>query len=232
MTAKFIAYRRVSTQEQGRSGLGLEAQAEAVHRHVRAAGGVLVADYLEVESGKNCQRPELARALAHAKRSKAVLLVAKLDRLSRNLAFLAALMESGVDLVCCDNPTVNRLTLQILAVLAEDEARRISQRTKDALAALKARGVKLGSARPGHWDGKEDRRLDALAKARTVAAGAHRKQKEAAYQDLVPLVQQLRAAGLTLREIAARLNEEGHTTRRGSAWSAVQVQRLLPTTAA
>ncbi len=227
MQAKFVAYRRVSTQEQGRSGLGLEAQSAAVAKHVASVGGVLIASYVEVETGKRCDRPELAKALAHAKRSKAIFVVAKLDRLSRNAAFLCALLDSGVDVVACDNPSVNRLTLQILAVLAEDEARRISERTKAALAALKARGGKLGSARPGHWKGKEDARLKGLEKARSVSRRVVQDRKQAAYADLVPSVKEWRDGGLTLQAIADKLNGAGHTTRRGSSWRPAQVQRLL-----
>jgi DNA invertase Pin-like site-specific DNA recombinase len=227
MSAKFVAYRRVSTQEQGKSGLGLEAQSDAVAKHVAAIGGLLIGSYVEVESGRQCNRPELAKALAHAKRSKATLLVAKLDRLSRNTAFLCSLLDAGVDVVACDNPTVNRLTLQILAVLAENEARSISERTKAALAALKARGEKLGSARPGHWDGKEDARLAGLGKARIASRIATQARKTAAYADLLPDVTSWRENGVTLQAIADKLNDAGHTTRRGRRWSPVQVQRLL-----
>lgn len=224
---RFVSYRRVSTQKQGDSGLGLEAQAKAVQAHVKNAGGRLLADYVEVESGKNCERVELAKALAHARRSKATLIIGKLDRLSRNAAFLLTLMDSGVEIIAADNPTVNRLTLQILAVLAEDEARRISQRTKDALAALKARGVPLGSARPGHWDGREDRRMEGIRKACTIAALLNKKQKVDAYKDLSPTVHELRDSGMSLGKIAGKLNESGHTTRRGKKWGASQVLRVL-----
>ena len=115
--------------------------------------------YTEVESGKLADRPQLARSLSHAKRTKALLVVAKLDRLARNVEFVARVMNSSVDFVACDNPAANRLTLHILAAVAEAEAKAISDRTKTALAAAKARGTKLGSARPGHWEGREDARL-------------------------------------------------------------------------
>lgn len=141
-----IAYYRVSTAKQGRSGLGLDAQKAAVDAYVTSSGSkVLAPPYIEIESGKKNDRPKMATAIAHAKRAHATLLIAKLDRLARNVAFVSNLMESGVDFVSCDNPHATRLTVHILAAVAEDEARAISQRTKDALAA-KARGTKLGSA--------------------------------------------------------------------------------------
>ena len=167
--AGIVAYFRVSTKKQGESGLGLEGQAAAVETFGRQAGKPIIARYVEVESGKRSDRPELARALAHARRGKATLCVAKLDRLARNVEFLARVMNSEVDFVACDNPAANRLTLHILAAVAEAEAKAISERTKAALQAAKARGVKLGSARPGHWNGREEARLAGLAKARGVA---------------------------------------------------------------
>ena len=156
---KIVSYIRVSTKAQGNSGLGLEAQRSAVGAFADSRGANIQAEYREVETGKKKDRPELTKALAHCRRSKATLVVAKLDRLARNVAFTSALMESDVDFVACDNPHANRLTIHILAAVAEAEAVAISERTKAALAAAKARGVKLGSARPGHWNGREDRRL-------------------------------------------------------------------------
>ena len=228
---KIIAYYRVSTKRQEESGLGLEGQKTAVEGFAQANRGVIVASYVEVESGRKADRPKLALALAHAKRSKATLVVAKLDRLARNVAFLSAIMDSGVDFIACDNPHANRLTIHILAAVAEDEARRISERTKAALAAAKARGAKLGSSRPGHWKCREERRV-AGSLAGAVAAGeAHRKAASEAYTDLAPIIAELRDKGCTQMEIAARLNELGHTTRRGKAWNHVQVGRLLQRTA-
>lgn len=170
---KVVAYYRVSTKQQGKSGLGLDGQKAAVCDYVTRDGGTILAEYTEVETGKSKDRPELLKAVAHAKRAKAVLLVAKLDRLARNVAFTSALMESGVDFVACDNPHANKFTIHILAAVAEHEAEQISLRTKAALQAAKRRGVKLGSARPGHWDGREDKRQAGLVKACQAAGRSH-----------------------------------------------------------
>ena len=143
----FVAYYRVSTDRQGRSGLGLEAQQAAVRQYV-SGHGQLTAEYTEVETGKRADRPNLTKALAHARRQGATLVIAKLDCLARNMAFTATLMESGADLVACDIPNANRLTIHILAAVAEDEARRISERTKAALEAYKVRGGLLGANHP------------------------------------------------------------------------------------
>src|SRR5262245_6029436 len=146
--AAFIGYLRVSTKQQGDSGLGLEAQRAALESYVRQAKGTLITVYTEVESGKRSDRAELARAVAHAKRSKATLCVAKLDRLSRNVEFLARVMNSGCDFAAADMPSANRFMLHVMAAVAEHEAQAISQRTRAALAAYKARGGKLGGELP------------------------------------------------------------------------------------
>src|SRR5271155_3138 len=144
---RFVSYYRVSTAQQGASGLGLEAQREAVSRHVIGAQGVIVAEFQEVESGKKTDRPQIAAALAACRLRHACLVIAKLDRLARNVHFISSLMESGVDFVACDNPHATRLTIHILAAVAEHEREMISARTKAALAAAKARGVALGGQR-------------------------------------------------------------------------------------
>ena len=154
----FIGYTRVSTDKQAASGLGLAGQVTAIEGYAQSAGGRLLASYQETESGRNNDRPQLAKAMAHAKRIGATLIIAKLDRLARNVHFISGLMESGVQFVAVDNPAATPLTLHILAAVAEAEAAAISSRTKAALAAAKARGQKLGSARPGHWKGREDAR--------------------------------------------------------------------------
>ncbi|RYZ15747.1 MAG: recombinase family protein, partial [Myxococcaceae bacterium] len=142
---RFVAYLRVSTQRQGRSGLGLEAQREAVARHVASVGGSILAEVVETESGKRVDRPELVRALVTCRAHKATLLIARLDRLARNVAFIAGLMETGVPFLACDMPTATPFMLHVYAAMAEAEGKAISARTKVALAAAKARGVKLGN---------------------------------------------------------------------------------------
>ena len=227
MTADLIGYLRVSTKKQGESGLGLEGQRAAVEAYAREKGARVAAWYTEVESGKLANRPELAKALTHAKRSKATLVVAKLDRLARNVAFTSAIMDSGADFIACDNQQANRLTLHILAAVAEAEAKAISDRTKAALQAAKARGVKLGSARPGHWDGREDARLAGAKAGARVAGMVVARNADEAYSDLFPLISGLKADGLSLRAIAAKLNAGGHTTRQKRPWNPVQVARVL-----
>jgi DNA invertase Pin-like site-specific DNA recombinase len=219
MAGKLVSYLRVSTKKQGESGLGLEAQRAAVQDYANRTGGQIVKEYIEVESGKRADRPELTKALAHARRSQALMCVAKLDRLSRNVAFLATLMDSGVDFVACDNPNANRLTVHILVAVAEDEARRISERTKAALAAYIARGGRLGS--PSNLTPA------AAKRGRALAVKAIKEKADAAYADLYPLLTEKKEAGLTLRAIADDLNREGYVTRRGKPWNPMQVKLVL-----
>jgi DNA invertase Pin-like site-specific DNA recombinase len=224
---EIIAYARVSTVKQGQSGLGLQAQKAAVEAYAASVGARIAALYVEVESGKVADRPELRKALAHARRNKAVLCVAKLDRLSRNLAFLAAVMDSGCEFAAADMPAANRFMLHVMAAVAEHEAKAISDRTKAALQAAKARGTLLGSARPGHWDGREKARQEGARIGAKASAEVRSKAAVDAYADLVPAMEAYNAEGLSLREIAARLNADGHTTRRGKLWNPVQVARVL-----
>jgi DNA invertase Pin-like site-specific DNA recombinase len=225
MTARFIPYYRVSTKRQGKSGLGLEAQQMDVLKLIAESGGSEIAHYTEIETGKNPDRPELAKAIAHAKLSNATLVVAKLDRLARNVAFTAALMESTVDFVCCDCKGANTLTLHILAAVAQEEARLIGERTRKALAAAKARGLKLGSAREGAWAGREH--LRGFKKATQRSAVKRRAETDKRYAYLVPKLMELRAAGRTLVEIAQWLNENGHFTRGGKTYTKPAVWRLF-----
>jgi DNA invertase Pin-like site-specific DNA recombinase len=221
--ADIIAYFRDSTKQQGESGLGLEAQVAAVQAYARQTGATIKGSYVEVESGKRIDRPELAKALAHARRNKGTLVVAKLDRLARNVAFLSALMDSKVPFVACDNPHANRLTLHILAAVAEAEAVAISQRINAALAAYKARGGKLGADRP------QCRNLTpaGVAKGRARSVEVRKSAAAEAYRDLLPLMQELCAKGLSLKAIADELGMKGHKTGRGRPMNAVQVQRVL-----
>lgn len=221
--AGIVAYLRVSTKRQGQSGLGLEAQREAIRLYAEGAGLPVLAEYKEVESGRRNERPELARALGHARRAGATLVVGRLDRLSRCASFLLTLLDAGVEVVACDCAHVNRLTLSILACVAEDEASRISSRTKAALAAYKARGGKLGGALA------QCRNLDdaARAKGQRAAAKAIRARAVSAYADLGPQLVTWRNAGNTLAWIAAHLNAQGQRTRQGGKWHPVQVARVL-----
>lgn len=221
--AAVIGYMRVSTKGQGESGLGIEAQRAAVEAYAKQTGATLTMCYTEVETGKLADRPELAKALAHARRSKATLVVAKLDRLARNVAFLSALMDSKAPFVACDNPHANRLTLHILAAVAEAEAVAISQRTKAALAAYKARGGKLGAQLPQCRNLTEEARVKGAHRAGLAVA----KAAAEAYADLLPVLAELRNKGLSLQAIADALNGQGHTTRRGKPWNPVQVSRVL-----
>jgi len=214
MSTKFVTYRRCSTTKQKESGLGLESQDAVAHAHAKAAGGKIVADFVETESGKRNDRPQLKLAIAACKRLGAVLLVARLDRLSRNVAFVSALMDSGIDFVCCDNPHASRLTIHILAAVAEEERRLISERTKAALAAYKARGGKLG--KPNLTRADQRRGCNANSKA---AADHNAKPREVAVQ--------LRDKGNTLQSIAETLTGRGILTRFGKAWTPTAVARLL-----
>lgn len=214
---KFIAYRRVSTKKQGVSGLGLEGQDAAIATLTKE--GQILKTYTEVESGKRKDRPELAKAIAHARLTKSVLVIAKLDRLSRNVAFLSTLMESELEFVACDNPHADKFTVHILAAVAEKEARDISARTKAALNAYKARGGVLG--RPENLD------TAAQAKGRQIGTAANQKQASEAYAELLPMMQELRTNGATLQAIADKLNTDGYTTRRGKKFSSQQVLNLL-----
>jgi len=222
-----VAYYRVSTQAQGVSGLGIEGQQAAVAGYCKSVGAKLQASYTEVESGRSSERPELAKAIAHARRSGGTLVVAKLDRLSRNVAFLSALMESKIPFLACDTPHATPLTIHILAAVAEAEAISISTRTAAAMLALKARGVLLGSARPGHWEGKEEARRRGAAEGNRRSVLSIRRATRAAFIDLVPQVLALRKEGLSMSKIAARLNEAGHTSRAGNPWNERQVMTLL-----
>jgi DNA invertase Pin-like site-specific DNA recombinase len=213
---KFVAYYRVSTKQQGASGLGMEAQERAVAEYL-ANGGVLLAGYADVESGtrKGNKRPELARAIARCRRDKATLLIAKLDRLARNVAFVSNLMESGIEFLAVDMPQANKFTIHILAAVAEYEAEMISKRTIAALASAKARGVQLGKPE------------NLTPEARARSARANRDRALGAYATQERRLATLRAGGMSLQAIAEHINESGESTRGGAAFTAMTVKRIL-----
>lgn len=207
---KFIAYYRVSTDKQGKSGLGLAAQQTAVAAHTH--GAPLVAEFTEVESGQRAtNRPQLAAALAMCRREKATLIIAKLDRLSRNVHFISGLMESGVEFIACDFPQANKLTLHILASVAEHEREMISARTKAALAEARKRGVALGNP---DMQAMQDK-----------ARQSHHAGRPAV--EVVTLMQDWQAQGKTLRAIAEGLNRLNLKTGRGKDWYAGTVRAVL-----
>ncbi len=210
----FVAYYRVSTARQGESGLGLEAQRAAVARYLAQAGpgALLAAEFTEIESGKrHTNRPQLAKAIEQAKRNAATLIIAKLDRLARNVHFISGLMESAADFVACDMPHANRLTIHILAAIAEHEREMISARTVAALEQVKARGVQLGNPR---WQ-------ESIAKAREA------RRKVPAAAEVRSLVLGYRQQNLSHRAIAGRMNELGIKTATGATWYASSVQAVL-----
>jgi DNA invertase Pin-like site-specific DNA recombinase len=216
---KFVSYLRVSTARQGISGLGLEAQREAVSGYLNGGNWQLVQEVVEIESGKRNDRPAIAEALRLCRKHRATLVIAKLDRLARNVAFISNLMESGVEFVAVDMPQANRFVVHILAAVAEQEAEAISRRTRAALAAAKARGTKLGG-----------RRMSAERFAEIGAAARNLRMEKAAGRrlQLLPVIGEIQARGASsLRAIAAELNARGIETPRGGEWSAVQVQRVL-----
>jgi DNA invertase Pin-like site-specific DNA recombinase len=217
---KIVTYIRVSTDKQGASGLGLEGQQAAIDSYAATSGAEVVGAFIEVESGKNNARPELTKALKMARVTGSRLVIAKLDRLGRNAAFLLNLQASGVDFVCCDDPHTTPLTIGIKAIIAEEEARQISARTKAALAAAKARGIKLGNpngaaalrrAGKGNAASCATQRADALTRAR----------------DLSDVLEDVEQCGhSTLAAIADEMNRRGIKTARGGRWHPNSIARL------
>ncbi|GLS22842.1 resolvase [Labrys miyagiensis] len=221
MCQTYIGYCRVSTAEQGKSGLGLEAQQMAVESFVKAAGADarLLASYTEVESGKRADRPELAKAMRQAKLTKSRLLIAKLDRLTRNVHFLTGLMEGGVEFVACDMPNANELTIHIMVAVAQAEAKAISARTKAALQAAKARGTKLGNPNGAkHLVGYDVK----------VAHAANKNKADARAREMKDTIDGYRAMGIeSANAIAQKLNDDGIKPSRGERWYAKSVIRLM-----
>ncbi len=221
---RLVAYERVSTARQGASGLGLEAQRKTIDDFAASRGAEVLARFTEVESGRKADRPQLAKALHLAKVTGATLVFAKLDRLSRNAAFLLALRDSGVRFVAVDMPEANDLTVGIKALVAQAEREAISRRTKEALAVAKARGVKLGN--PNGAAGLRRAGKGGVALRAVVAANA-----EAYAGDLAQVVADIRIGGATsLRGMADALTERGILTRRGGQWQVSNVRNLLART--
>ena len=219
---RVVAYYRVSTAEQGRSGLGLEAQRQAVLSLCQSRGWEVIAEHTEVESGKAADRPQLLAALHKAKVTGATLVVAKLDRLSRSVAFLSALQDSGAQFIAADMPEANELTVHIMAAVAQAERQAISKRTKEAIRADKERGRKLGNPNGAAAllrAGKGNRAAIAQVMA---SADAHAR-------DLAPIIADIKATGVTsLAAIAAELNARHIQTQRGGKWHPSSVRNLLP----
>lgn len=216
----YIAYYRVSTNKQKNSGLGLEDQKLQVSKYIDSVQGILLEEFEDVESGSKSDRTNLIKAIEHCTLTNSTLVIAKLDRLSRNVAFLAKLLESNISFVCCDNPHANRLTIHILSAVAEEERRLISQRTKAALAQAKLNGVKLGT-----------NNLPA-SNANTALRARKEKSKLAIefYTKILPTLDSVKY--LSLREKAIYLNNRNIKTRRGSEWSAASIRRIYLTLAA
>lgn len=219
MDGRFISYLRVSTPKQGRSGLGLEAQRKAVIDFLNGGNHEHLEEYVEEESGKRDNRPIMRKALKHCKVAGATLVIAKLDRLSRNARFLLELQESRVSFVCADMPEANEMTIQIMAVMAQQERKMISERTKAALAAAKERGVKLGNPEGA-------RHIKHLGNKAAVIQ--IKKEAQGRAEDLRDIVEDIRTQGISsVRGIAAELTARGIKTARGGAWHPTSVARLL-----
>jgi DNA invertase Pin-like site-specific DNA recombinase len=214
MTEKFVAYYRASTSKQGINGLGMNAQRDAVARYLNGGDWKLIAEFAEVESGKRNNRQEMEKAIALCRKEGATLLIAKLDRLARNAAFLLNLRDSGVDFIATDMPHADKFTVGIMALVAEKERDMISQRTRDGLAAARRRSTKLGNPRP--------------AQALKVAQTASLARADACAKSLLPVIQEIRAAHVTtLRNIAQCLNARGRKTPNSRAFKAQSVKNLL-----
>lgn len=219
MERLYVAYYRVSTIKQGSSGLGLDAQKKIVLNYIQHNGNKLVAEYTEIESGKNNNRPELLKAIATAKQCDATLVIAKLDRLSRNVAFIATLMETKVNFIACDCPEANPLTIHILSAMAQFERERISERTKAALQAKKKREPDWKPGTPANLS------LDAIKKAHeTISKNARNDQSVIYAYHYICL---LKDQGLSYQQIANKLNMEGYRTRKGCCFHPVQVRNIV-----
>lgn len=220
-TEKYISYLRVSTPKQGASGLGVEAQRASIETYLNGGEWTLLKEFVEVESGKNSDRPKLHEALQLCRATGATLLIAKLDRLSRDAHFLLGLQKAGVKFVAVDMPTANELTVGIMALVAQEERKAISKRTKEALAAAKARGVKLGNPK--------NLTPDAAERGRAAGVAAIKKRADNFARDCIDRINQLKADGQSLNAIAVTLNREGilSATGKTNSWTARSVLNII-----
>ena len=221
-TGKYISYLRVSTERQGKSGLGLEAQREMIQEHLdRGSSSTLIHEYVEIESGRNDDREQLREALEACQRTGAKLLIAKLDRLSRDLAFIANIMKTKVEFIACDFPDANRLTIHILSAMAEYERELISKRTKGALKAAKARGKKLGNP--------HNLNTEAAQRGRVLGMESRQAKADEHAQKVYSIVKGYLDDGLSLNAIARKLTENGELTPRGKAcqWTPTTVKNVI-----
>jgi DNA invertase Pin-like site-specific DNA recombinase len=231
MDGKFVAYYRVSTAKQGASGLGLDAQQQAVRTYLNGGAWELIAEFTEVESGKHSDRPVLAQAMERCRLTGATLLIAKLDRLSRNVHFLSGLMEQGVQFVACDMPTANSLTVHIMAAVAQQEREAISARTKAAMGSIKAK-LEAGEEYTARRSGKVIKRLgnpNGLSVSNPELGAAATRDKARAFAERVlPTIRQAQAEGATsLASIASRLNDLHVLSAAGKPWTPMGVKRVL-----
>lgn len=231
MDGKFVAYYRVSTAKQGASGLGLEAQQQAVRLYLNGGAWELIAEFTEVESGKHADRPVLAQAMERCRLTGATLLIAKLDRLSRNVHFLSGLMEQRVRFVACDMPDANDLTVHIMAAVAQQEAKAISARTKAAMGSIKARldaGEEYVSRRSGRTLARLGNPNGLTVSRRDLGSAATREKARAFAAAVLPTIKEAQAEGATsLAAIAARLNAMHVRSAAGKPWTATGVKRVL-----
>lgn len=212
--AAFVGYYRVSTQAQGKSGLGLEAQRESVRAYVESVGGDLIAHFEEIESGGKVERTQLQAALRYCRMKRTMLVIAKLDRLARNVHFISQLMESGVEFIAADMPAANKLTIHIIAAMAEYERDVIAQRTKASLMAAKARGVPLGNPN--------------AALVSRLGVAKNRELADEYARRMMPVIGSLRAAGATsYQKLAVALEATGARTQRGGQWTAAGVRNII-----
>lgn len=218
---KYVAYYRVSTQKQGQSGLGLADQQNKVREFTNNCRACIIAEYIETESGKKNNRPQLLKALEHAKQTNSILVIAKLDRLSRNAAFLLTLQDSKVKFVCADMPEANELTISFLSVLADYEGKKISERTEAALKVLKERHGSIHHIK-GTFNNLTPEAIEKSVKTRKAKAETNQNIKKAK-----GYIQLLKEKNLTLRQIAETLNSEGFKTAKNKDFTAMQVKRIL-----